>query len=164
MPSIASSRPSRRSKPAILPGIARDDSDDELGVDDHPWEWIYADSTEGSPVGGSSRKRKRALADEEPKIIGARMGPFACRVGDIVLLKAETSGEAWIAIIRDFLEDEEGDMAADFLWFSSEKEIRNKHKKRTDFLWVSSAPRCLGEARERNSSAEHDAFRRMNCT
>ncbi|KAL1868716.1 Origin recognition complex, subunit 1 [Diaporthe australafricana] len=135
MPSVASSRPSRRSKPAVLPGIARDDSDDELGVDDHPWEWIYADSPDGSPVGGSSRKRKRALADEEPKIVGARMGPFACRVGDIVLLKAETSGEAWIAIIRDFLEDEEGEMAADFLWFSSEKEIRNKHKKRTDFLW-----------------------------
>ncbi|KAI3400497.1 hypothetical protein diail_3118 [Diaporthe ilicicola] len=135
MPSFASSRPSRRSKKAVLPGIAREDSDDELGIDDHPWQWIYADGREESPAGGSSRKRKRALADEEPKIVGARMGSFACRVGDIVLLKAETSGEAWIAIIREFLEDDEGKMAANFLWFSSEKEIRNKHKKRTDFLW-----------------------------
>lgn len=142
MPSATSSRPSRRSKPAVLPGIAREDSDDELGVDDHPWEWIYADSREDSPAGGSSRKRKRALEDEEAQIVGARMGSFACRLGDIVLLKAETSGEAWIAIIREFLEDDDGEMAANFLWFSSEKEIRNKHKKRMDFLWVSSSQKC----------------------
>ncbi|POS80405.1 origin recognition complex subunit 1 [Diaporthe helianthi] len=135
MPLVTSSRPSRRSKQAVLPGIAREDSDDELGVDDHPWEWIYADIREASPAGTPSRKRKRAIVDLEPRIVGARMGSFVCRVGDIVLLKAETTGEAWVAIIRDFLEDEEGEMAADFLWFSSEKEIRNKHKKRTDFLW-----------------------------
>lgn len=121
-----------------MPGIAREDSDDELGVDDHPWEWIHADVREASPAGTPSRKRKRSMVDDEPRIIGARMGSFVCRAGDIVLLKAETTGEAWVAIIRDFLEDEDGEMAADFLWFSSEKEIRNKHKKRTDFLWVSS--------------------------
>lgn len=84
------------------------------------------------------------MVDEDPRITGARMGSFVCRVGDIVLLKAETTGEAWVAIIREFLEDDDGEMAADFLWFSSEKEIRNKHKKRTDFLWVSSHGDCQG--------------------
>lgn len=149
MPAATSSRPSRRSKPAVVPGIAREDSDDELGVDDHPWEWIHADIREASPAGGPSRKRKRALVDEEPRIIGARMGSFVCRVGDIVLLKAETSGEAWIAIIREFMEDEDGEMAADFLWFSSEKEIRNKHKKRTDFLWVGRPHDCQRQETKR---------------
>lgn len=138
-----------------MPGIAREDSDDELGVDDHPWEWIYADIREASPDGGLSRKRKRALVDEEPRMIGARMGSFVCRVGDIVLLKAETSGEAWIAIIREFMEDEEGEMAADFLWFSSEKEIRNKHKKRMDFLWVGK-PRDCHKARNETVTTETD--------
>lgn len=154
MPAVTSSRPSRRSKQAVVPGIAREDSDDELGVDDHPWEWIHADAREASPAGGPSRKRKRALVDEEPTIIGARMGSFVCRVGDIVLLKAETSGEAWIAIIRDFLEDEDGEMAADFLWFSSEKEIRNKHKKRTDFLSVSSPFKCHVEKEDKMMTTE----------
>lgn len=143
MPPVDSPRLSKRKRQVALPGIAREDSDDELGIDDHPWEWIYAKDQDASPSqeNGTSRKRKR-VAEVEPKIVGARMGSFACRLGDIVFLKADTSGEAWIAIIREFLEDEEGEKAADFLWFSSEKEIRNKHKKRTDFLWVSpSSPR-----------------------
>lgn len=165
MPAVTSSRPSRRSKQAVVPGIAREDSDDELGVDDHPWEWIYADVREASPAGGPSRKRKRALVDEEPAITGARMGSFVCRVGDIVLLKAETSGEAWIAIIRDFLEDEDGEMAADFLWFSSEKEIRNKHKKRTDFFWVSDPFSCQGEGgRRQMMTSKADFSCRTSCT
>ncbi|KUI63149.1 Origin recognition complex subunit 1 [Cytospora mali] len=136
MPSQSSPRPSKRSKQTVLPGIAREDSDDELGIDDLPWEWIYAEDRDASPSqeDGTSRKRKR-VAEVKPEIIGARMGSFVCRVGNIVLLKAETSGEAWVAIIREFMEDDHGDKVADFLWFSSEKEIRNKHKKRTDFLW-----------------------------
>ena len=148
----------------MLPGIAREDSDDELGVDDHPWEWIYADIREASPAGAPSRKRKRALVDEEPRIVGARMSSFVCRVGDIVLLKAETTGEAWVAIIRDFLEDEDGEMAADFLWFSSEKEIRNKHKKRSDFLWVSSPCNCQGEGEDKLVTNGADASCRTSCT
>lgn len=126
--------PSLPSKRGALPGISREDSDDELGIDDHPWEWIYADKQEASQD-GTGRKRKR-VTEDVPEIIGARMGSFECALGDIVFLKAEGSGEAWIAIICEFFQDEEGEKAAHFMWFSSEKEIRNKQKKRTDHLWV----------------------------
>jgi origin recognition complex subunit 1 len=116
--------------------VARDDSDDELGTDDLPWEWIYAegpaDDEAEEVVAG--RKRKRPTAHRVP-IIGARMGSFECRLGDTVLLKADGSGEAWVGIICDFQADEDGDKAANFMWFSSAQEIRNP-KKRTDFLEV----------------------------
>ncbi|KAI1495474.1 ATPase [Biscogniauxia marginata] len=106
------------------PGIVRDDSDDELGDDDHPWEWIYSSSEDEA--------KKRA---PNRHIIGARMGRFECYLGDCLLLKAEGSNEAWVAIVTEFIEsDQDGDMAADFMWFSTEKEIRNSDRKRTDFL------------------------------
>ncbi|KAI1336393.1 P-loop containing nucleoside triphosphate hydrolase protein [Xylariaceae sp. FL0016] len=106
----------RSFSPSYLPGVARDDSDDELGEHDHPWEWVYHHV-------------------DPQRITGARMGQFECRVGDCVLLKAEGSNEAWVAIITQFLEsDQDGDMAADFLWFSTENEIRKGHRKRSDFL------------------------------
>lgn len=139
MPSFDSQRPLKRRKRAAPTGIVREDSDDELGVDDHPWEWVYAEeeTADSRPKeGGSIRKRKR-VDEGKPKIVGARMGSFECAVGDIVFLKAEGSGEAWIAIICDFQDDDDGEKTAHFMWFSSEKEIRNKHKKRTDHLWVS---------------------------
>ncbi|THX09052.1 P-loop containing nucleoside triphosphate hydrolase protein [Aureobasidium pullulans] len=101
-------------------GVLREDSDDELGTEDLPWEWIYGPNK---------------------AIIGARMGDFECHIGDTVLLKA-AGNEAWVAIVQDFaegeIEDDDGeminDMKASFLWFSSEKEIVNKSKKRHDFL------------------------------
>ncbi|KAF2172448.1 hypothetical protein M409DRAFT_63131 [Zasmidium cellare ATCC 36951] len=103
-------------------GVVREDSDDELGLEDLPWEWIYEDK-------------------KSTKICGARMGTFECYLGDTVLLKAPASNEAWVAILYEFLEgeneDEDGDTIiekqASMLWLSSEKEIRSK-KKRTDFL------------------------------
>ena len=102
-------------------GITREDSDDELGLEDHPWQWIYS--------------KENGRKDE---IEGARMGSFQCMVGDCVLLKAEGNNEAWIGLICNFLEeeDEDGDveMAANFMWFSTEREIRNKQKRRTDAL------------------------------
>ena len=102
-------------------GIAREDSDDELGFEDHPWQWIYA-----------------SKEDRRGEITGARMGDFECRIGDIVLLKAEGNNEAWIGLICNFQEDEDEDgeveMAANFMWFSTDREIRNKQKKRTDAL------------------------------
>ncbi|KAI0599300.1 ATPase [Biscogniauxia sp. FL1348] len=114
----------RASSSRYPPGIARDDSDDELGDDDHPWEWIYPSSQD------ESKKRS-----PRHQIIGARMGTFECYLGDCLLLKAEGSNEAWVAIVTEFIEsDQDGDMAADFLWFSTEKEIRNSDRKRTDFL------------------------------
>ena len=129
----ASRVPRKRQRP--VPGVARDDSDDELGVEDHPWEWILEDAgAESSNVQGNSRKRKRA----QDRIIGARMGDFECRLGDCVMLKADGSNEAWVAIICEFVEDDgdDGDKAANFMWFSTEKEIRNKERKRTDALPV----------------------------
>lgn len=54
------------------------------------------------------------------------------------MLKAEGSGEAWVALILRFVEDDgEGEKAAEFMWFSTEREIRNKQQKRSDFHWVS---------------------------
>ncbi len=104
-------------------GVAREDSDDELGLEDHPWEWIYAADDQD---------------DEGDKaIVGARMGNFECKIGDCVMLKAEGVGEAWIGLICDFQDDEEGEKAANFMWFSTEREIRNKGKKRRDALPVS---------------------------
>lgn len=103
-------------------GVIREDSDDELGQDDLPWEWIYD-------------------KDDETSIVGASMGNFECRVGDTVLLKA-AGNEAWVAIICQLsegeVEDDDGEVTMDkkatFMWFSSEKEIVNKSKKRSDFL------------------------------
>ncbi|KAL9031717.1 MAG: hypothetical protein Q9196_000265 [Gyalolechia fulgens] len=103
-------------------GVLREDSDDELGLEDHPWEWIYSSVTGHDDT-------------EHGRITGARMGGFQCAVGDCCLLKAEGTNEAWVGIICAFEEDEEdGEKAANFMWFSTEKEIRNKQKKRTDAL------------------------------
>ncbi|KAJ2899702.1 P-loop containing nucleoside triphosphate hydrolase protein [Zalerion maritima] len=140
----------RRRQPP--PGISRQDSDDELGIEDHPWQWIYEDGDGGGGGGdvdgdddhaeqdnGQPRcrsARKKRPAPCERRVVGARMGTFECRLGDTVLLKAEGSNEAWVAIICDFIEeDQDGEMAANFMWFSTEKEIRNRKKKRTDFYW-----------------------------
>ncbi|KAL8676870.1 MAG: hypothetical protein Q9186_006657 [Xanthomendoza sp. 1 TL-2023] len=104
-------------------GVLREDSDDELGLDDHPWEWIYSEESDNEGT-------------EPDQIIGARMGDFECAIGDCCLLKAEgATNEAWVGIICAFEEDEEdGEKGANFMWFSTEKEIRNKQKKRMDFL------------------------------
>lgn len=124
-------------------GIVRDDSDDELGIVDHPWEWIYrsagasiADKAHQKGDDGAKVKSKTTGKDEASKpIVGARMGNFSCSVGDTVLLKAE-GNEAWVGLICDFLEDDEGDKMASFMWFSTPREIRNKLKRRTDALEV----------------------------
>ncbi|KAK4152257.1 hypothetical protein C8A00DRAFT_44653 [Chaetomidium leptoderma] len=119
--------------PHRLPGVAREDSDDELGTDDLPWEWIYeTEEADEEPAAENGRKRKRPTA-HQVQIIGARMGSFECYLGDTMLLKADGSNEAWVGIICDFQADEDGDKAANFMWFSSAQEIRNP-KKRTDFL------------------------------
>lgn len=126
----------RRARPP--PGVTRDDSDDELGCDDLPWEWIYGEAVAAAPDGDGSASKRRKI--QGPAIVGARMGSFECRVGDTVLLKADGSNEAWVAIICEFIDDDaESDKAANFMWFSTEKEIRNKHRKRHDFYWVRDA-------------------------
>lgn len=135
-------------------GVDREDSDDELGLEDHPWEWIYLTPSKGH----LSKKHGSRGSHEHKKIIGARMGSFQCMLGDCVLLKAEGSKEAWVGLLCDFLEedDEEAVKRANFMWFSAEKEIRNKAKKRTDAL-----PVCLWTA---CSIQSNSYFRRMNYT
>lgn len=103
-------------------GVLREDSDDELGYDDLPWEWIYREETDNE--------------DGKDQPVGARMGDFQCAIGDCCLLKAEGTNEAWVGITCGFEEDEDGKKVANFMWFSTEKEIRNKQKKRTDVLPV----------------------------
>lgn len=141
--------------------VTREDSDDELGLEDHPWEWIFQDAAaqhndeaidtsdnsearESSPTNErrdvSPSRRKDLLrrhARPTRQIVGARMGRFECRVGDCVLLKAEGTNEAWVGLICEFQEEEEDDgKVANFMWFSTEKEIRNKQKKRSDSMQV----------------------------
>ncbi|KAJ4380799.1 Origin recognition complex, subunit 1 [Didymella sp. IMI 355093] len=117
--------------------VLREDSDDELGYEDHPWEWIYEDTgAEKAPVNDNATPRKRKAAPTSPakRIVGARMGSFTCKVGDALMLKAD-GNQAWVGIVCDFYNDEDDEeKMAKFFWFSSEQEIRNKNKKRTDFL------------------------------
>jgi origin recognition complex subunit 1 len=116
-------------------GVYREDSDDELGTDDYPWEWIYESSSNGI-VKVPSNKRSASAAFRESDIIGARMGKFECYLGDSVLLKAE-GNEAWVGIVTHFFEDEETeDKMANMMWFSSPWEIRNKVKARPEVLEV----------------------------
>ncbi|KAI1180561.1 ATPase [Nemania sp. FL0916] len=104
---------------------SRNIQDDDDGLSKE-WEWIY----EAVPS-QSGRPRREGTS----RIVGARNGGFECRVGDCVLLRAEGATQDWAAIVNEFVEyDEEGDMAADFLWFSPEDEIRKGPRKRTDFL------------------------------
>lgn len=112
-------------------GMAREDSDDELGYEDYPWEWIYVADTE--------RSRSKKVPN---KIIGARMGSFECKLGQVVLLKSPEAGRDWAGIICEFLEveDEDGqgeDMvkSANIMWLASPDEfISTKNKKRLDAL------------------------------
>jgi origin recognition complex subunit 1 len=118
--------------------ILRDDSDDELGYDDLPWEWIYGDSPYKSEEqeGDGTKKRKRGTQGDGNEIVGAQMGKFVCRVGDAVMLKA-ADNQVWVGLICEFGEDEEtGEKQAYFMWFSSPDEIRNKAKKKSGILSV----------------------------
>ncbi|KAK2740900.1 Origin recognition complex, subunit 1 [Onygenales sp. PD_40] len=141
-------------------GISREDSDDELGYDDFPWEWIYEDDgADGNKASGSvdsgdeldcatpsKRKSSQRARQRTParKIIGAKMGSFECRLGQAVLLKSPEPGKDWAGIICAFLEEEEEDeedgttelvKSATIMWFASPDEfISTKNKKRTDAL------------------------------
>lgn len=141
-------------------GVSREDSDDELGVEDYPWEWIYEDgsiertnkkenelhessSNDGaqaaspSQLAASGTKKRKADALTKPRIVAAQMGGFRCKLGDTVLLKAEGTNEAWVGLICEFQEAEEDDTKlANIMWFSTAHEIKNKQKKRTDFMEV----------------------------
>lgn len=122
-------------------GLAREDSDDELGVEDIPWRWIFDDETESQDHDKTpTRKRKaRALSHPVRKIKGAKMGSFTCSVGDTVLLKSPEQGKDWAGIISHFSDtNDEGEqeMSASIMWFCSPEELSRgkKSRMRTDLL------------------------------
>ncbi|KAI5855626.1 P-loop containing nucleoside triphosphate hydrolase protein [Tricharina praecox] len=140
---ISSSSSSALSKArARLRGVVRDDSDDELGSEDLPWEWVYSPSTgtgrDGKEKEGKERKDKEGKATER-KIVGARMGSFDVHIGDCLLIKGEgLKGEAYVGMACEFAEGsggkEGGVGVCNVNWFSTESEIRRGAKKRTDSL------------------------------
>jgi origin recognition complex subunit 1 len=112
----------------LLLGVVRDDSDGELGYEDHPWEWVYNDEEDANEGGAGdddeqsgtterqrSRPTRNVSRTKQQRIVGAKMGNFKCKIGDCVLLKAEEQNAAWVGIIREFMEDDEGDKAARFM-------------------------------------------------
>lgn len=130
-------------------GLVREDSDDELGEEDYPWEWVYEtdpqnqnDAEDGEKSGkGSRRRTPRAGAKRRPKIVAARMGTFECKLGQVVLLKSPEPGKDWAGIITQFTEEEDEDneeemvKSANIMWFASPDEFMStKNKKRTDAL------------------------------
>ncbi|CAL3968787.1 hypothetical protein PZA11_004773 [Diplocarpon coronariae] len=125
--------------------LSREDSDDELGTVEHPWEWIYehGEQETGSFDEEKTPRKRKAKNTVRPRreIVGATMGSFTCKVGDLLLLKAEDQGQCWAGMIQRFVEEHEeganGEKSANFLWFANEREIRTtklKDKKRSDFL------------------------------
>lgn len=134
-----------------LGGILHEDSDDELGYDDHPWEWILEEEAgrNGSSFREeavdndkqSHRRRSSRPTVRHRKIVGARMGRFECRLGQVVLLKSPEAGKDWVGIISEFLEEEDDDdeeetvKSANIMWFASQDEfLLTKNKKRADAL------------------------------
>lgn len=109
--------------------LARDDSDDELGSEDHPWQWVYDDEDAADASDGeqkSSRKRKASELNKKRRIFGARMGSFFVRIGDSVLLKSPEQGKDWVGLICGFSEmneDDDEEMCAHIQWFCSPDEL-----------------------------------------
>jgi origin recognition complex subunit 1 len=118
--------------------LSRDDSDDELGYEDHPWQWVYDDKATEDHIQTPSKKRKANAMDGSTytmkDVVGASMGSFSVKLGDAVLLKSPEQGTVWVGLICDFSErDEDGDeeMCANIQWFCSphELEMGNRKKK-----------------------------------
>lgn len=134
-------------------GLVRDDSDDELGDEDLPWHWIYdteeedtenketTSATDEAETKSARRRAARPSVKRRRNIIGARMGSFECRLGQVVLLKSPEPGKDWVGIITEFLEedDEEAEdgvvKSANIMWFASPDEFMStKNKRRADAL------------------------------
>lgn len=129
--------------------LVREDSDDELGDEDHPWDWIFdaepevngdSEVNNASPT-KSNRRRSSRPAQKKRTIIGAKMGSFECRLGQIVLLKSPEAGKDWVGIITEFVEEDdeeqEGEVMknANIMWFAGPDEfLSTRNKQRTDAL------------------------------
>ncbi|KIY01288.1 uncharacterized protein Z520_02840 [Fonsecaea multimorphosa CBS 102226] len=111
-------------------GLRREDSDDELGDEDHPWQWIYEDDGHSAPPDDEStpsKKRKaNVLNSKKTPIEGARMGTFMVRIGDPVLLKSPEQGKDWVGLACSFSdtnEDGEDEMCVCIQWFCTPEEL-----------------------------------------
>ncbi|RPA92470.1 P-loop containing nucleoside triphosphate hydrolase protein [Choiromyces venosus 120613-1] len=96
LPSPSPPPPTKKKQPnltrvrKILHSVQCEDSNDELGDEDLPWEWIHS----GDPKVGDAE-------------VGAKMGQFNIGIGDCVLIKGEgLQGEAYIGMICEFDEEE----------------------------------------------------------
>lgn len=154
----------------LLRGVVREDSDDELGDDDIPWEWVYSAEPDSFDQVGRAE-----INGKKREIVAARMGSafgaFGVAIGDCVFIKGEgLQGEAYVGMICEFKQEGEeggdgdgdgdraggragksksggngggdgggGEMVANVMWFSTEFEVKNKEKKRMDFLPVGPA-------------------------
>lgn len=146
-PNAKAARARRLLSGAPLP---REDSDDELGYEDHPWQWVYeadelqaaeqdqnsngsneqGDEAASGPKGRRRSKPARLTSrPQDQTIFGARMGSFECKLGDCVLLKAEGEGnKAWMGIICEFGEDDNEAMSANVMC--------RLRASRTRILWL----------------------------
>jgi origin recognition complex subunit 1 len=126
-----------RARRLLSGATSREDSDDELGYEDHPWQWVYEgqesraagqsvtaddfnEQADGGASGSIARRRSKSVQTAsrsyDQKITGARMGNFECKLGDCVLLKAEGEGnKAWMGIICEFGEGENSEMSVNVM-------------------------------------------------
>ncbi|EXJ94493.1 origin recognition complex subunit 1 [Capronia coronata CBS 617.96] len=135
----------RQKKYLTKGGLAREDSDDELGYDDHPWQWIYETDETPQPAEDEktpTKKRKASALSQGSRkraIVGARMGSFSVRVGDPILLKSPEQGKDWVGLICSFSktnEDGDDEMCAYIQWFCTPEELAfgKRFKIRPDVL------------------------------
>jgi origin recognition complex subunit 1 len=122
-------------------GFSREDSDDELGYEDFPWEWVYEEASAGTEDEQKPSKKRKAsaMADTPRPIVGAQMGSFSVKVGDAVLLKSPEQGKDWAGLICAFSEiddDGEEEMCCHIQWFCSAEELMGgkRSKIRDDVL------------------------------
>ncbi|KKF92345.1 Origin recognition complex subunit 1 [Ceratocystis platani] len=152
-PSRSQSRQTASAEPTVAESVSSEDSrnyasvngvviDSEKGPantsdedEDLDWDWVYDSQDKDGRTYGRARPANQ--------ITGARLGQFECRLGDIVLLRADGLSDTWVAIISDFTLDDNGEKAAIFVWFTGGKEIRNNERKIQDYypneLYITSA-------------------------
>ncbi|KAK4938937.1 Origin recognition complex, subunit 1 [Elasticomyces elasticus] len=134
----------RQKKFATKGGLHREDSDDELGYEDHPWQWIYEDEEDQPTNKGEPPSKKRKTSNVAPSsrkrpIVGAQMNSFVVRLGDAILLKSPEQGKDWVGLVCSFSEtDEDGDdeMSVYIQWFCTPEELAfgKRSKIRPDVL------------------------------
>jgi hypothetical protein len=120
---------------------ALEESDQEDEEESH-WEWIYETTLSNGKI--TTTKDRSKSQDGERIGFRKRDDGFEYRIGDCVMLTAPGNSSDWVGMIKGFTgKDSDGDELAEFVWFSDEKEIHHKTKKRNDFLPVSLLFNCM---------------------